>query len=301
MQNVNSSETGQFNHIPVLANEIVNCVDSIDESILKNSYILDLTLGGAGHADILLREFSEIKLIGIDQDIEAICASKKKLSEFGSRVEIYHKNFDEFEVERVFSFILADLGVSSHQIDSPSRGFSFQNNAPIDMRMNKDIETNAADLISILSEYDLAEIIYLNGEERFSRRIAKKIKRDLREKGPYKGTSQLAYAIAGCYPRKFRFGRIHPATKTFQALRIAVNDELKKLDNILCKIPSWLVLQGRVAFISFHSLEDRRVKRSFISNNQLRVITKKPLIATSQETENNPRSRSAKLRIAEKI
>ena len=160
--------------------------------------------------------------------------------------------------------VLADLGVSSPQLDVAERGFSFRLDGPLDMRMNPQGDGDtAAELISRLDESDLADLIYAYGEERLSRRIARRIKTDLTVQGPYSGTAALAYAVAGCYPPKARRGRIHPATRTFQALRIAVNDELAVLDGLLQQAPDWLEPDGLLGLISFHSLEDRRVKTAF--------------------------------------
>jgi len=156
----------------------------------------------------------------------------------------------------------------------------------------------AADLIDRLEETELADLIYAFGEERLSRRIARRIKADLAARGAYAGTADLAYAVAGCYPPKARRGRIHPATRTFQALRIAVNDELGVLERLLQQAPDWLRPGGVLAIISFHSLEDRRVKTAFVQDDRLQRITRKPLVADASEQEANPRSRSAKLRLA---
>merc|ERR1712091_516644 len=197
---------------------------------------------------------------------------------------------------------LADLGVSSPQLDVAERGFSFRLDGPLDMRMNpgSDAET-AAELIDRLEENALADLIYGYGEERLSRRIARRIKADLVAQGPYGGTAALAYAVAGCYPPKARRGRIHPATRTFQALRIAVNDELGVLDRLLEQAPGWLEPEGVLGIISFHSLEDRRVKAAFLRDERLQRITRKPLVATPEEEERNPRSRSAKWRLARRV
>jgi 16S rRNA (cytosine1402-N4)-methyltransferase len=198
--------------------------------------------------------------------------------------------------------VLADLGVSSPQLDVAERGFSFRLDGPLDMRMNpgSDAET-AAELIDRLEENALADLIYGYGEERLSRRIARRIKADLAAQGPYEGTAALAYAVAGCYPPKARRGRIHPATRTFQALRIAVNDELAVLDRLLQQAPDWLEPGGVMGVISFHSLEDRRVKTAFLQDERLERITRKPTVATDDEQNINPRSRSAKWRLARRV
>ena len=198
--------------------------------------------------------------------------------------------------------VLADLGVSSHQLDVPERGFSFRADGPLDMRMNTEGggETAAA-LIDRLEENALADLLFNYGEERLSRRIARRLKTE----GPWddgkRGTAALAYAIAGCYPPKQRHGRIHAATRSFQALRIAVNDELGVLETLLNDAPNWLEPGGRIAVISFHSLEDRLVKNRFKADERLRVISRKPLIASEEEAEANPRARSAKLRVAQRL
>jgi 16S rRNA (cytosine1402-N4)-methyltransferase len=166
------------------------------------------------------------------------------------------------------------------------------------MRMNPATGETAAQLIERLEETELADLIYAYGEERLSRRIARRIKHDLDEQGPYSGTAALAYAVAGCYPPKARRGRIHPATRTFQALRIAVNDELGVLDHLLQVAPDWLLPGGLFGVISFHSLEDRRVKTAFVSDERLQRITRKPETAAEEEQSSNPRSRSAKWRLA---
>merc|ERR1711965_806722 len=198
--------------------------------------------------------------------------------------------------------VLADLGVSSPQLDVAERGFSFRLDGPLDMRMNGsgEVET-AAELIARLEENELADLIYAYGEERLSRRIARRIKADLASTGHYSGTAALAYAVAGCYPPKARRGRIHPATRTFQALRIAVNDELGVLDRLLQTAPGWLKPGGVLAIISFHSLEDRRVKTAFLQEERLERITRKPTVATEDEQDSNPRSRSAKWRLARRV
>ena len=210
-------------------------------------------------------------------------------------------NFAAYSPSEPVLAVLADLGVSSHQLDAPERGFSFRADGPLDMRMDSegDGETAAA-LIDRLDETELADLLFHYGEERLSRRIARRLKAE----GPWdqgeRGTAALAYAIAGCYPPRQRYGRIHAATRSFQALRIAVNDELGVLETLLNQAPDWLVEGGRLAVISFHSLEDRLVKTRFKEDERLRVISRKPLIATDEEAEANPRSRSAKLRVAER-
>ncbi|WP_320663396.1 16S rRNA (cytosine(1402)-N(4))-methyltransferase RsmH [Prochlorococcus sp. MIT 1223] len=300
MQDVSSLHAFNFNHLPVLANEVVEWMNEIPKAIRKEGVLIDATIGGGGHSALLLKSFPEIRVIGIDQDPIARAASSEHLKEFGNRVEIVDANFGHYIPRQKVMMVLADLGISSHQLDTPLRGFSFQSNGPIDMRMNPINGVSAENLIEQLDENSLADIIYNFGEERLSRRIARRIKKDLKENGAYKGTKDLAYAIAGCYPPKLRKSRIHPATKTFQALRIAVNNELEALDTLLLKGPDWLISGGLLGIISFHSLEDRRVKNAFKSDDRLERLTKKPITAAPEETSKNPRSRSAKLRVSKK-
>jgi 16S rRNA (cytosine1402-N4)-methyltransferase len=213
-------------------------------------------------------------------------------------VQIVATNFADYSPVEPVVAVLADLGVSSPQLDVAERGFSFRHDGPLDMRMNPAAGETVAELIERLEETELADLIYAYGEERLSRRIARRLKHDLAEQGSYSGTAALAYAVAGCYPPKARRGRIHPATRTFQALRIAVNDELGVLDRLLEAAPDWLLPGGLFGVISFHSLEDRRVKTAFVSDERLQRITRKAVQATAEEESLNPRSRSARLRLA---
>ena len=264
--------------------------------------LIDATLGGGGHSGLLLERHPGLRLVGLDQDPTARAAAAERLAPFGDRVQIVATNFAEYKPAQTAVMVLADLGVSSPQLDVAERGFSFRLDGPLDMRMDRsgDVET-AAELIARLDENELADLIYGYGEERLSRRIARRIKNDLSEKGAYSGTAALAYAVAGCYPPKARRGRIHPATRTFQALRIAVNDELGVLDRLLEQAPDWLAAGGVLGIISFHSLEDRRVKTAFLRDERLQRITRKPFVATPEEEKRNPRSRSAKWRLARKL
>ncbi len=293
--------TSTFNHTPVLSDQLIDLIKKVPNELFEEGWFLDTTVGGGGHASLLLQEFPKLRLLGIDQDPYAINASSENLKKFGERVKITKSNFANFNPSEKIAIVFADLGVSSPQFDNAKRGFSFRNDGPLDMRMNPLAGVNASELIQQLSEQELADVIYKYGEERFSRRIARKIKSDLATKGPYSGTKDFAYSIAGCYPPKLRNRRIHSATKTFQALRIAVNNELEVLSNLLAKAPTWLLQDGYFAIISFHSLEDRLVKNSFLKDPRLRKTTKKPLIASKEELLINQRSRSAKLRIAQKI
>ena len=280
---------------PVLAGfaELDGLLDQHSKAVL-----IDCTLGGGGHSALLLEAHPRLRLIGLDQDPTARDAAAERLAPFGDRVQIVATNFADYSPVEPVVAVLADLGVSSPQLDVAERGFSFRHDGPLDMRMNPAVGETVAELIERLDETELADLIYAYGEERLSRRIARRLKHDLAEQGSYSGTAALAYAVAGCYPPKARRGRIHPATRTFQALRIAVNDELGVLDRLLEAAPDWLLPGGLFGVISFHSLEDRRVKTAFVSDERLQRITRKAVQATAEEESRNPRSRSARLRLA---
>ena len=291
----------KFGHLPVMANEILLFLNELPKNITNPGVLIDATLGGGGHSKLILEQFPKLSLIGLDQDADAREFASTNLEDFSSRTTIIASNFANFTPTKKASIVIADLGVSSYQLNMAKRGFSFLLDGPIDMRMNSHQGITAEKLLEESTEKELADLIYENGEEKLSRRIAKRIKQDLAKQGPYTGTEALAYAIAGCYPANKRYGRIHPATRTFQALRISVNDELGSLEKFLENSPDWLIPGGILIIISFHSLEDRKVKQAFNKDDRLEKITKKPLQAQSMEIETNPRSRSAKLRIARRI
>ncbi|WNZ46182.1 16S rRNA (cytosine(1402)-N(4))-methyltransferase RsmH [Leptolyngbya boryana CZ1] len=281
--------TLDFHHIPVLSREVIEGL-----AIQSGGHYLDATVGGGGHSALILAAADQVRLSAIDQDETAITAAKAKL---GDRVTFYHENFSEFDPgDTRFDGILADLGVSSVQLDVADRGFSFRQEAALDMRMDRRQELTAAEIVNHWEESKLADIFYTYGEERLSRRIAKRIV----EQRPFKTTTELADAIAHSVPKQYRYGRIHPATRVFQGLRIAVNRELEVLETLIAKAPLWLKPGGRIAIISFHSLEDRIVKHRLRESELLTVLTKKPIIAQEDEIRENVRSRSAKLRIAER-
>jgi len=296
---IDSSNSSFFNHKSVLIDEMVISLEHYPLEMTDHPIGIDATLGGGGHSYQLLKKYPDLKIIGIDQDPDARDAAKINLEEFKSRINIFPSNFASFEPLEKVAFVIADLGVNSNQLDNAKRGFSFQKNGPLDMRMNPSLDMNAEQLIETLSERELADLIYKYGDERLSRKISRKIKNDLKEKGNYSGTAELAYAIAGCFPPKQRYKRNHPATRTFQALRIAVNKEIEVLEKFLNIVPTWLLPGGIISIISFHSIEDRLVKRAFKNDERLKNITKKPIIPTEMEIKNNKRSRSAKLRIAQ--
>ncbi len=281
-----------FFHIPVLSEAVLEGLQ-----VKAGGRYLDATVGGAGHSLLILQAASAVELVALDQDLQALKAAQARLAEFEDRVTYHHSNFAGYDPEGLrFDGILADIGVSSTQLDQSDRGFSFRYEAPLDMRMDSTQALTAGEIVNHWDEKTLADTIYEYGEERLSRRIARQIV----EKRPFGTTTELAGAITHAYPAKARHGRIHPATRTFQALRIAVNGELKVLEEFLSKAPDWLAPGGRLAIISFHSLEDRIVKYAFRGDERLNIVTKKPIVATREEVRENKRSRSAKLRVAER-
>jgi 16S rRNA (cytosine1402-N4)-methyltransferase len=310
----------QIVHRSVLLDETIAYFDSVD-----GGTIIDATLGMGGHAEAILEKNSNVAVLGLDQDRAAIDIAAKRLERFGSRVKIVKSNFSEInsvvkgEGVNDVSGILADLGVSSLQFDSESRGFSFRFDAPLDMRMDAaSDDPTAAELLEQRSEEEIANIIYQYGEERKSRRIARWIVERRKRGEPVRTTKQLADLVASAL-RKGPKEKIHPATRTFQALRIAVNRELEILDEFLTDSVELLKKDGIFAVITFHSLEDRIVKQAFQrlsgkcscpprmptcicgAAKRVEVLTRKPVTPSEEETEANPRSRSAKLRVVRKL
>jgi 16S rRNA (cytosine1402-N4)-methyltransferase len=287
---------------------------------MPGDVFVDATLGLGGHTQALLETEATLRVIGIDQDAAALELTKERLEGFGDRVEFWQGNFSDIrQFVKNADGILADLGVSSLQFDSETRGFSFRFDAPLDMRMDagSDDET-AAELLERLTQDEIANIIYGYGEERFSRRIARRIVERRNTGSPVRTTKELAEIVERSVPRKPK-DKIHPATKTFQALRIAVNRELEVLEGFLKDAIDLLTPNGRLAIISFHSLEDRMVKQAFLKasgkcqcppripqcqcgvTKQVEILTKKPITARDDELDVNPRSRSAKLRAVRKL
>lgn len=288
-----SPEAIAFHHVSVLATEIVAGL-----AIAPNGDYLDATLGGGGHSGLILQGDPTVRLTGLDQDPQAIAAAHQHLQAIApGRFTLIHANFAKYNPQdQRFDGIIADLGVSSAQLDQGERGFSFRQDAPLDMRMDPTQDLTAAEIINHWSAGDLADIFYRYGEERLSRRIAQRIV----ERRPLHSTLELADLIYNAVPGSYRHGRIHPATRTFQGLRIAVNGELTALETFLKQAPTWLKPGGRLGIISFHSLEDRLVKWAFREDERLKVLTKKPIVPGEGEQKDNPRSRSAKLRWAER-
>lgn len=291
-------------HVPVLLNEVLSGLD-----LKPGGFYVDGTTGMAGHSEAMLRTYPDIRLLCLDWDAESLNKARERLKQAGldgSGVLLVQGNFCDLpeilagEGIHMVDGILLDLGISSYQLDSSERGFSFLRDAPLDMRMDRFSSVTAADMVNGLPEENLADLIYEYGEERWSRRIAHAIA-TRRKELPFQTTLDLAHVIFQSIPRRFHGRHLHPATRTFQALRIAVNMEMDNLRNALNRLPGCLGPGGRFCVISFHSLEDRMVKDTFRSHALLQNLTKKPITPSDVEISVNPRSRSAKLRIAVRI
>ena len=285
-------------HIPVLPQEVLDWLRPCS----GGTYI-DGTLGLGGHAGLILQHSKpDGRVFGFEWDSQAAQSAQERLAAYGGRFRLLPASYAEMAAQGLAQAdgILLDLGASSLQFDRPERGFSFMTDAPLDMRMNTSLLISAAELLNQLSQEELADIFYNYGEERQARRIARFIA-EARLVQPVASTRQLAEIVRQAVPTKYQPKKIHPATKVFQALRIAVNRELDNLAKVLTDAPALLASGSRLCIITFHSLEDRMVKQSFLSNPSLRVLTKKPILPGETELRINPRSRSAKLRVAEKI
>ena len=283
-------------HVPVLPAETLAHLDP-----QHGQTWVDCTTGGGGHTALIAeRVGSTGRVVGLDQDAGMLALARPRL---GDTVTLVRANFDQLPevlanlgLTRVDG-VLADLGFCSDQLADASRGLSFRDDGPLDMRLDPTAGQTAADLVNTLSEGALADLIFEYGEERLSRRIARRVV-ERREAKRFETTHDLTDVVRRCVPRS---GGLDPATRTFQALRVAVNDELGALDRLLAALPAVVRPGGRVGVISFHSLEDRRVKHAFRSPEVWRAVTKKPVEATAAEAAANPRSRSAKLRVAERL
>lgn len=325
-------KAGSFHHLTVLREEAIDLL-----AVHPGGRYCDGTLGGAGHAVAILEASSPNgTVLGIDRDPQALAHAAEILAPFGERATIQRGNFAELlalpkadhgvdhddpasthALTEAFDGLIFDLGVSSHQLDRAERGFSFREVGPLDMRMDPAAEISALSLIAESDEYELRDILWRYGEEKHSRRVAVAIKEEA-EKGTLETTLDLAQLLERLFPQRGP-RRIHPATRTFQALRIAVNDELGSLERLLENLPRLLKAEGRAVVISFHSLEDRLVKRAFARlaspctcppdfphcncglEPQLEVLTKRPVTASEAELARNPRARSAKLRAAKRV
>ena len=309
----------EFNHVSVLLNE---CIENLN--IKPDGIYVDVTMGGAGHSLEIVKKLSpKGMLIGIDRDEEALAVAKERLKDF-SNVKYVHDNHDNIdEIIKNLNLkgvdgILLDLGVSSYQIDEKTRGFTYMNDGPLDMRMDKSQELTAEYIVNNYKEQELARIIFEYGEEKFSRKIAKNIC-EYRSNKKIETTSELVKIIEKSIPGKFREKNSHPAKRTFQAIRIEVNNEIEPLYNTVKNSINALNSKGRLCVITFHSLEDRMVKKAYVDaegkctcpkdlpycvcgNVSLgKIINKKPILPTEKEMQENSRSRSAKLRVFEKI
>ena len=309
----------EFIHKSVLLDE---CIDSLN--IKPDGIYVDGTLGGAGHSLEIVKRLDGGKLVAFDQDMDAIENARIKLAEYMDRVILIHSNFenlgeklDENGITGIDGLLL-DLGVSSYQLDTPERGFSYMHDAPLDMRMDKSLTESAWDIINRYSEAELSDIIRNYGEENWHARIAAFIVERRREK-PIETTFELVEIIKAAVPRKARDENLHPAKRTFQAIRIAVNRELDVIEKVIREATEKMNRGGVIAIITFHSLEDRIVKNVFrdlsagcicppefpvcTCNNvaKLKLLTKKPIISSKEELEENPRARSAKLRCAVRL
>lgn len=308
-----------FKHISVLFEESIRALNVKDDGIYA-----DGTLGGGGHSEGILKSGECCKLIGIDQDSDAICAASERLKPFGDRIITVKSNFSEIkEILRELNIdgldgAVLDLGVSSYQLDNAQRGFSYMQDAPLDMRMDRLRDFSAYELVNSYSEDELSRVFFEYGEEKWSRRIAKFIC-ERREQKTIKTTGELVDIIKAAIPQKARLDGGHPAKRVFQAIRIEVNGELKILEQAVRDFVYVLNTGGRLAIITFHSLEDRIVKKTFNElatgctcpkdfpvcvcggKPSIKVISRKPILPSRCEEEENPRSKSAKLRVAEKL
>ena len=294
-------------HLHVMPSEVLSWLQPHSGGIY-----VDCTVGYCGHTKDILRASQPHGIVlGMDRDVQALNAGRKELQSFGDRAILVKAHFMELKqilaergIPRAHG-MLFDLGVSSPQFDEPSRGFSFRSEGPLDMRMDQSSGRTAADIVNELDETDLADMIYRLGEERYSRRIARAIV-SARHRQTLTTTRQLVSVIESAVPGHYRRGRIHCATRTFQALRIAVNQELDHLEASLRDAADALAPGGRLCVISFHSLEDRIVKQTFKglssqSGGELEILTKRPQVPSDDERNRNPRSRSAKLRVMQRI
>lgn len=292
-------------HRPVMCEEVIKYLN-----LRPGKVVVDCTIGCGGHAEAIVRNIEPGgKLIGIDRDEDALGLAEERLKNFRGTYHLINDNFrnlnsilDELKIEKIDG-LLFDLGISSFQLDTPQRGFSINLEGPLDMRMNRNDKISAFDLVNHLPQHELAAILRSFGQEWWANRIARAIVTE-RKRGPIATTSHLAAIIVRAIPYKDKRKKIHPATRTFQAIRIAVNNELLDLEKILTIAPFRLKPEGRLCIISFHSLEDRIAKhqfRSLAKDSIVTIITPKPVVPTADEVKANPRSRSGKLRVAEKI
>jgi 16S rRNA (cytosine1402-N4)-methyltransferase len=302
----NEKSESRIVHRPVLVKEVLEFLN-----VRPNGTYIDATLGGGGHAEEILKRLSRGRLLGLDRDGAAIAVASERLARggglgaFGEKLIVMEGNFSQIRALHAASGLppadglLADLGLSSMQLEDAARGFSFNLEGPLDMRAGSDAATTAEELVNFANEKELADLIYKFAEERHSRRIARAIVKAR----PIRSTTELAQVVTRAIPSRAGLHQIHPATRTFMALRLAVNRELENLETFLSQALDVVAPEGRVVFLTFHSLEDRIVKNAFRGWKQggrARVLTKHVVRPTEAEVSSNPRSRSAKLRAAEK-
>jgi 16S rRNA (cytosine1402-N4)-methyltransferase len=305
-QPVSDKKNARDLHVPVLFQEVMDWLRPCS----PGCYV-DGTLGLGGHTEMILKQSAPAgRVLGFDWDAQAARYANERLAGFGDRFQLVQASYADmvgqlrrygygYEQEQVDG-ILVDLGVSSLQLDCPERGFSFREDAPLDMRMDTGQEVTAEQLVNRLSQDELADIFYHYGEERQARRVARFIV-EARIQNPVKSTRELAELIAKAIPRKYHPKKIHVATKVFQGLRIAVNRELDNVTCLLANAPRVLKSGARLCIITFHSLEDRIVKQAFVKSPHYKVLTTKPVLPTAAEVRSNARARSAKLRVAERL
>jgi len=299
-----SEETGEEIDVPAFVHETVMRAEVVSALAPSAGVYVDVTVGGGGHTEAILEAHPEARVIALDRDDAALAAARERLARFGDRVTFVKTPFGSVVSAlssvglRTVDGLCADLGVSSPQLDDAARGMSFRREGPIDMRMDPTAGETALELVDRLSDDELADIIFHYGDEKRSRRIARSVKRALAE-GQLTTTLDLRRAIVRAVG-PVRVGGVDPATRTFQALRIAVNNELEELEKLLEALPELIHEGGHVAIISFHSLEDRLVKRAFHDRDVWEPLTKKPVVASEEEGAANPRARSAKLRAAKR-
>ena len=290
----------QYVHYSVMQNEVLSFLNPGDGEAL----LVDCTLGEGGHSNLFLQRYPKLKVIGLDRDCRIMEKAKNRLAPYGDRFRARNIWFDEFWKNYdgpAVDYVLFDLGISVFHYEESGRGFSFKRQEKLDMRLDVDGALDAAQVVNTYDEKSLADLIYNYGEERYSRRIAAAIC-SYRQTKQIEYTDELADIIWDAVPNEYRHRRIHPATKTFQALRIEINGELDRIEPALEGAVKALKLGGRIAVITFHSLEDRPVKWFFKNHeNILEILTKKPLEPTQEECDANPPSRSAKLRVVEKL
>jgi len=294
-------------HIPVMLGEVIDYL-----KLAPGQIIVDATLGTGGHAQEILKRITPAgRLIGIDRDMDSLDICRQRLSEFKDSFELVHANFVDLDqvlqklgIEKIDGIIF-DLGISTYQLKNAERGFSFQEEGPLDMRLDKSSYISAYDLVNSLNENEISHMLWNFGQERWHSRIARLLVQE-RKNQPISTTKQLADLVIRAIPYKYRksYYRIHPATRTFQAVRIAVNRELEILESAIKKAIAILKKQARICVISFHSLEDRVIKHTFRalkSQGLIEIITAKPLTPSQGEIQANPSSRSSKFRVAQRI